>query len=237
LGINDSDRIRLYQEMVRKAVEQAESQYEKLDESERRLVELSKNYLEDSIYYLGKGDLFTALSTISYAEGLLDSLSIRERISIEWERKKPCKVVAAGTFDIIHPGHILLLKEASKHGDLYVIVSRDTNARKSKGRETVFPEESRVFIVDNLKPVRKAVLGDEKDILKRVEEIKPDILFLGPDQNIDENWLRKELDRRGLKNTAILRMSRREKKFYPNSSTQVIIDIMKKFCYTENSLL
>ncbi len=229
------ERVRLYARMVEDALEQAEKQLEKLGEKERELVNLARLYLEDSLYYLGKEDPVTALATISYAEGLLDALARMDKLSIEWKREKPKKVVAAGTFDIIHPGHIIVLREAAKHGELYVIVSRDKNAMKNKSRETVFPEESRVFIVDNLKPVKKAVLGDEKDILKRVVELEPDILFLGPDQNISEEWLRQELNKRGLKKTVIMRMEKRETKYHPNSSTQVIIDIMKKFCLQEGA--
>ncbi len=232
-GKNVEERIRKYQAMVEDAIRQARDQFGKIGERERELVDLADMYLRDSKYYLGIGDHVTSLATVSYAEGLLDSLNRMGLIHIEWRRENPIRVVAAGTFDIIHPGHIIMLREAARLGELYVIVSRDKNARKSKGRETVFPEESRVFIVDNLKPVKKAVLGDEEDILKRVVELEPDVLFLGPDQRIDEKWLREELDRRGLKKTRIVRMNKREEKYYPSSSTQVILDVMKKFCLRE----
>ncbi len=37
------------------------------------------------------------------------------------------KVLIAGTFDLIHPGHIFLINEAAKLGDVYVIVATDKN--------------------------------------------------------------------------------------------------------------
>jgi len=37
------------------------------------------------------------------------------------------KVLIAGTFDLIHPGHIYLINEAAKLGDVYVIVATDKN--------------------------------------------------------------------------------------------------------------
>ena len=227
------EKIVTYQHMVENAVQQARSQLNVLGEKEKKIVELAEMYLSDSKYYLGKNNFFTALATISYAEGLLDALARMDKIKIEWQRKHIPRVVAAGTFDVIHPGHIVLLRKAASHGELYVIVSRDKNARKSKGRETVFPEESRVFLVDNLKPVKKAVLGDENDILRRVVELKPDVLFLGPDQNVSEEWIKNELKKRGLEKTIVIRMNKRVKDHYPNSSTQVIMDIMRKFCLTE----
>ena len=37
------------------------------------------------------------------------------------------KVLIAGTFDILHPGHIYLIQEAAKLGDVYVVVATDMN--------------------------------------------------------------------------------------------------------------
>ena len=51
-------------------------------------------------------------------------------------------VVATGTFDIIHPGHIRFLEEAKKLGDyLIVIVAREKNVRHKP--KPVIPEEQR----------------------------------------------------------------------------------------------
>lgn len=101
-------------------------------------------------------------------------------------------VVIAGTFDVLHPGHLHLIEEAAKRGDVYVIIARDSNVRK----DTVFNEKERLKMVQGLKLVKKAVLGDKKDFFKPIVEINPDIIFLGPDQ--DEDWVRSEIKRRNL---------------------------------------
>lgn len=101
-------------------------------------------------------------------------------------------VVVAGTFDVLHPGHLYLFEEAANLGDVYVIVARDCNTTK----ETIFTEKERLKMVASLKPVKKAVLGDENDFFKPIEEISPDIIFLGPDQ--DEEWVKSEIKKRGL---------------------------------------
>ena len=50
------------------------------------------------------------------------------------------KVMATGTFDLLHMGHIYYLKEAKKLGDiLSVVVARDSTVRKLK-HEPVNPE-------------------------------------------------------------------------------------------------
>lgn len=116
------------------------------------------------------------------------------------------KVLVAGTFDILHPGHIYLLEEASKLGDVYVIIARDRNVEKLKGSLPVFNEEERKAIVESIRYVKKAVLGDTGNFFRPVLEIDPDIIFLGPDQN--EKWVRTELELNGLK-ARIVRMNRK----------------------------
>ena len=83
------DRASLYISMVKDALKQARAGEGLLSSDERKLLDLSELYLQDSEYYLSKGDCTTAIATISYAEGLIDSLAIRGRLKIEWNRQKP----------------------------------------------------------------------------------------------------------------------------------------------------
>jgi len=224
-------RVEKYVRMVEDALSNIKVKSE--EKRVKEVINLAEAYLKDSKYYLGKNDLATALATISYAEGLIDSLGRLGFVEVEWRKVKPKKVVVAGTFDIIHPGHIEFLSKAAEYGELYVIVARDVNIPKDKGREPIFPEESRRLIVDSLKPVKKAVLGDEKDYLKPILEIKPDVVVLGPDQRVDEKRLKEELRARGLSNVEVVRVRERVSSFKPSSSTQVILDVIKRFCYRE----
>jgi len=123
--------------------------------------------------------------------------------------KRRKRVLASGTFDIIHPGHIYYLKKAKELGDeLIVIIARDSTVKRIKGREPIMPEENRRIVVESLKPVDKAVLGYEgEDIFKIVEEIKPDIIALGYDQDYDPDEIKKELKKRGL-NVEVVRIER-----------------------------
>lgn len=108
------------------------------------------------------------------------------------------KVVATGTFDILHPGHVLYLSEARKLGDvLYVIVARDSTIKHK--RKPMLPEEQRLFMVRALKCVDHALLGSEGDMFKPIRDIDPDIIALGFDQHWQEEELQKQLIERGLK--------------------------------------
>ena len=108
------------------------------------------------------------------------------------------KVMATGTFDLLHMGHIYYLKEAKKLGDtLVVVVATDSTVRKLK-HEPVTPQEIRLNLIRELKIVDDAYLGHEDDMYTIVEEIRPDVIALGYDQIYDEATIKKELKKRGL---------------------------------------
>jgi FAD synthetase len=116
------------------------------------------------------------------------------------------KVMATGTFDLLHMGHIYYLKEAKKLGNtLAVVVARDSTVRKLK-HEPVNPEKIRLELIKEIKVVDEAYLGYEDDMYAIVEEVKPDIIALGYDQIHDENTIIRELKKRKL-NTKIVRLS------------------------------
>ena len=107
------------------------------------------------------------------------------------------RVVATGTFDILHPGHLYYLEESRRLGDeLHVIVARDANV-KHKPRP-VIPEEQRLKMVAALKPVDYARLGDPVDIFRPIRDIRPAVITLGFNQHFNEDQLMTELAKRDL---------------------------------------
>ncbi|MFP3204066.1 MAG: DUF357 domain-containing protein [Metallosphaera yellowstonensis] len=209
------DRILRYIDGVERTLNQiSESKHPKI-------VQLAIQYKEDAKYYLEKGDLETALVDIVYAEGLLDALNY-----LEESRKK---VFVGGTFDILHPGHIEFLRRAYQLGDVYVAVARDKNAEKVKGRKPINDEQHRLEVIRSIKYVKEAFLGDENDFLKSVERVKPDIVFLGPDQRVEETKLKEELDKRGIK-VEIFRLKERINKWPHSSTSSIIKEITNRFC-------
>ncbi|EDY36241.1 Cytidylyltransferase, putative [Aciduliprofundum boonei T469] len=109
------------------------------------------------------------------------------------------RVMATGVFDILHPGHVLFLREAKKLGDeLVVVVARDSTVERLK-HKPIMNEEIRRFMVESLKPVDRAVLGHKDDMYKTVEDVRPDIIVLGYDQKFDEKEIEEECRKRGIK--------------------------------------
>ena len=98
------------------------------------------------------------------------------------------------------------LEEAKKLGDeLIVIVATDKTVRERK-HEPITPEAMRLQLIQALKPVDKAVLGQEGDPYAIIEELKPDIIAIGFDQQHDEEKIQAELAGRGLE-TKVVRLS------------------------------
>ena len=109
------------------------------------------------------------------------------------------KVLVFGTFDIIHPGHINFFKQAKKYGDfLVVVLGRDKNIRKIKGRLPHYNEKRRLKNLQKIDLIDQSRLGYLKDPYKIIEKIKPDVICLGYDQNSYTNNLEKELKKRNL---------------------------------------
>lgn len=99
-----------------------------------------------------------------------------------------------GTFDILHPGHIHMLKQAKKLSDsLVVVIARDETVVKVKHKPPRNKEEVRLQNIKNLGLADKVLLGDLKDKLKAIREEKPDIIALGYDQQIPVDNLAKEV--------------------------------------------
>ncbi|MEM0438242.1 MAG: adenylyltransferase/cytidyltransferase family protein [Candidatus Micrarchaeia archaeon] len=94
-------------------------------------------------------------------------------------------VVAAGTFDILHPGHLHYLSHAKGHGRLVVIVSSDEWAQRS-GKQLVHTQAERAELVRALRIVDEVVLGESGSQLATIRRIRPDLIYLGYDQKMPE---------------------------------------------------
>jgi FAD synthetase len=110
------------------------------------------------------------------------------------------KVLVFGTFDLLHPGHISLFKEAKKLGDhLTVVVARDKTVEQLKKKAPKINEAERLEHVSELSVVDEAILGSSEDRYQVIEEVNPDIICLGYDQKFFTEGLEKELESRGIK--------------------------------------
>lgn len=98
-----------------------------------------------------------------------------------------------GTFDGLHQGHLNFFKQAKKFGDkLIIVVARDKNVKKIKGKFPGFTENERLMRVQEAKVADKAILGQIKDPYAVIREEKPEVICLGYDQSSFTAGLKKE---------------------------------------------
>jgi len=148
------------------------------------------------------------------------------------ETKKEKVVLASGTFDLLHLGHVKFLEEARKAGGpnakLVVIVARDSTVKKRKGRAPIIPEDQRRALIEALKVVDEALLGYEDfDIERTIEKIKPDIIAVGHDQTGIEREVRKFIEEKGLKIEVV--KIRKFGKEELNSSSKIMRKIIESY--------
>jgi len=138
---------------------------------------------------------------------------------------KKKRVLVAGTFDLLHPGHVHLIEEAAKLGKVIVIVGTDAIVEKIKGHKPVIPEDQRLFMVQHIRGVDQAVLGHETlDFTEIIAEIAPDIILLGPDQGPSPDQWISLLAEKGLQ-VEILQLETRVNDFSLNSTSEIVTKI------------
>ncbi|MCL5237380.1 MAG: FAD synthase [Nitrospirae bacterium] len=103
------------------------------------------------------------------------------------------KVVCAGTFDHLHPGHVEFLKQAKTIGDeLTVIVARDETVQRIKGFLPSHNEELRRNNVEGTNIPDLVVLGNlDTDLFHILDKLEPDVIALGYDQRVSEDEILK----------------------------------------------
>ncbi|MGM0568164.1 MAG: D-glycero-beta-D-manno-heptose 1-phosphate adenylyltransferase [Elusimicrobiota bacterium] len=105
--------------------------------------------------------------------------SFCEKIEEIREGKKV--VFTNGCFDILHVGHIHLLKEAKKQGDVLIVgLNSDKSVKKIKGPlRPVIKEKDRAAVLAELRPVDFVVFFNRETPYTLIKKIKPDVLVKG----------------------------------------------------------
>lgn len=97
-------------------------------------------------------------------------------------------VFTNGVFDIIHRGHVEYLTEARSLGDILIVgLNSDSSVKMIKGeKRPIVSEESRAFVLSNLKPVDYVVIFDEDNPYELIKKIIPTYLVKGADWSEDK---------------------------------------------------
>lgn len=118
------------------------------------------------------------------------------------------KVMAVGVFDLLHAGHLHYLEQAKSLGNhLTVVVAHDDTVRIRK-HEPVTNHDLRRRMVEGLKPVDEAIVGNSPDvsIFEILPLVNPDVIALGYDQEHAEDSIKQKLTQLGYQNIKVTRV-------------------------------
>lgn len=119
------------------------------------------------------------------ANKLYDVTALIDRIAV-WRRQGHSIGFTNGCFDLIHPGHVSLLRQSrAACGKLIVALNTDASVKKLKGpARPIQNETSRATVMSSFDSVDAVVLFDEDTPMKLIEAIRPDVLVKGADYTV-----------------------------------------------------
>ena len=104
----------------------------------------------------------------------------------EWRRKGETIVFTNGCFDLLHPGHISLIRQSAAQGDRLIVgLNSDASVSRLKGpTRPIQNENSRALLLAALSDVDAIVLFDEDTPFELISALRPDVLVKGSDYTL-----------------------------------------------------
>jgi D-beta-D-heptose 7-phosphate kinase / D-beta-D-heptose 1-phosphate adenosyltransferase len=130
-----------------------------------------------------------------FASGQVDSGTVRQ--AVDRVRRAGGTVVATGgCFDLLHAGHISMLRAARALGDcLVVLLNSDDSVRRIKGpSRPLVPQEDRLAVLASLEDVDEVIIFEEDTPEKALQQLRPDIWAKGADYAVSDLPERKAIE-------------------------------------------
>lgn len=116
--------------------------------------------------------------------------SVDDLSAMSAQARKAGRVVVFtnGCFDLVHRGHIHLLRQAKALGDILIVgLNSDVSVKTIKGPDRpIMPEADRIELIAALEMVDYVVVYSEPDPYQIIAAIKPNVLVKGGDWSADE---------------------------------------------------
>ena len=93
------------------------------------------------------------------------------------------RIMVSGGFDPIHVGHVRMIQEAAKQGDVIVVANSDEWLMRKKGY-VFMPWKERAEIIESIRGVRTVTTVEDTDgtVCEAIERIRPDAFANGGDR-------------------------------------------------------
>ncbi|GAA4482882.1 D-glycero-beta-D-manno-heptose 1-phosphate adenylyltransferase [Gluconacetobacter asukensis] len=132
---------------------------------------------------VSRDELSAALTAEIREDGATVPADRAREIVEEWRQHGARIVFTNGCFDLVHPGHISLIRAAARQGDkLIVALNSDASVRRLKGESRpVQDEQARATVIGALRDVDLVVIFDEDTPLETIRALRPDVIVKGAD--------------------------------------------------------
>ena len=136
--------------------------------------------------YLNKKDIFSCVEIASYAASKCVAKEKIRKINIKDFKKNI--IFTNGVFDILHKGHIDLLKFSKKLGKKLIVgINSDYSVKMNKGKDRPYNNLSkRIKELKKIKLIDKIIIFNEKTPIKIIKKIKPDVVVKGNDYSFKD---------------------------------------------------
>ena len=131
----------------------------------------------------------------SHAQHSIELIATCELVDKEAAGFKPSqglkRVLTYGTFDLLHYGHIRLLKHAAALGDYLIVALSTDKFNASKGKKGFYPYEIRKEMLESIRYVDLVIpeyAWGQKP--KDIRDFNVDIVCMGSDWQDDEHFER-----------------------------------------------
>ena len=141
-------------------------------------------------------------------------------------------VFTNGCFDLLHVGHIKLLKKSKSLGDILIVglnsdssikkLNREPSRRDKDDKRPILPQKDRAEILAGLESVDYVCIFNEQTPLRLIRKIQPDVLVKGGDYKMTEIVGREEVSKYGGKVVTV-------PLYKGKSTTGIIRSIVKRY--------
>ena len=120
--------------------------------------------------------------------GKIKTLDELEPIVAAAKRDGKTVVFTNGCFDLLHRGHVHLLRQSKNLGDILIVaVNSDRSVREIKGpTRPILPEVDRLSLISAMEMVDYVILFEEPDPYRVIKALRPNVLVKGGDWAEDE---------------------------------------------------
>ena len=110
---------------------------------------------------------------------IVDKAKFREEIRPKLKKEGKTIALCHGVFDLVHPGHIIHLRQAKQMADILVVsITAAEFVRKGPGRP-YFSDEMRLKVLEALECIDYVMLSEGYTVDDIVENVEPDFYVKG----------------------------------------------------------